>query len=243
MPIDIGDALIGPMALGHIGEGQFHRLMAVLVDDDCVVRSVVESKGRSAIGGDPGRALELRFPDTLVEVVEVGPVARVVLAQGGGEGYGEAEFAIVLQGDLDGDDRAGNGVDDADRDGVGGHGHVQVHITQIRVFGDVLAVDRPGDAPTGRLIDLQGHILAGQLLKDFLVQLGPAGGEVNPCLFVFSGFYGSFLGSRPPAGTGTQKRIETKIKVQADQRILLAAFALALCCPHNGIVYRHDLIK
>ena len=77
-----GHGVLIPCTLRHIGEGQFHRLMAVGVDDDGIVGGVGEGEAGRTVSGNLAGGLELQHPGAGVIVIEVGPVPGVGLAQG-----------------------------------------------------------------------------------------------------------------------------------------------------------------
>lgn len=79
------------------------------------------------------------------------------------------------QGELDGADLAGDGVEDRGGNIAVPQVHVQVQVVEAGVLRDVQAVDRPEHAVPG--VDLQGDVLAGQLLKHLPLQGGAAGAQ------------------------------------------------------------------
>ena len=182
--VDIGRSVLIPCALRHIGEGQLHRLVAVGVDDDGIVGGVGEGEAGRTVSGNLAGGLELQRPGAGIVVIEIGPVPGVGLTQGGAQNHREPQFPIVLEGELDGVHRSGDGVDHADGDGAGIQAHAQIQVGQVGVLRDVLTVDRPAHA-AGQA-DLQGHIPARQRLEHLFVQLGLAGaeGDLNGAAFL-----------------------------------------------------------
>ena len=68
--------------------------MVSVVDDDGVVRGVVQGKLRRAVIGDPGGLLELQLLCPLIVPIEIGPLVCVLPAQESREGQRENPNAM-----------------------------------------------------------------------------------------------------------------------------------------------------
>ena len=102
-------------------------------------------------------------------MIEVCPVAGVFLAEGRGEGHSEAKLAIVGEGDLDGADLAGDGVDDVHRDAVGVEIDAEVEVGEVGVGWDVCAVHAPLDVAE---VEDDVDIFTSKALKDLCWNCG-----------------------------------------------------------------------
>ena len=151
--------------------------MVVVIDDNGVLAGVAECQGHAAIAADWRRHFKGHGVGFLIEVVQIRPIAGVLGAQWGGEGHGEAKGAVVGQFKLHTVTLAGNGIDHLHRDAVAVHGHAHVNVGEVGVLRNVAALHRPGH--TVAQINHQGHILASESFKHFLVQLGAAAGKIH----------------------------------------------------------------
>ena len=134
----------------------------------------------------------------------------------------------MLEGELDGVHRSGDGVDHADGDGGGVQGDTQIQVGQVGVLRDVLTVDRPAHA-AGQA-DLQGHIPARQRLEHLFVQLGLAGaeGDLNGAsllgaLDLVRGLLAGGLGggAGAAAGIAVKNRLDLYIPVRHGELVIL----------------------
>ena len=142
--------------------------MALLIQNDSVLRSMGHRKRCVAACGNAGRSFELHFSCSFIVVIEVRPLARISASHISMQLYGEPKEAVMSQRHLQESVGTRQPTENFAGNPLGVHGDLQEDVLEGCVLWNYPAVDFPENGVAH--LDLQGDIFPGGAFQHLVRQ-------------------------------------------------------------------------